>query len=166
MGNIGLGNIYYSVDGAGIGADIFRSAQTHAFTASGVSYASASALGLQSTDQITGLTVVDRDGDANTFSPGSGDAVVFSLGSGSPSLSSISITRPLNGNLALPADVFVADASGLSVLIRAEDIGLRTWTNSDALDGLSLEFELVPEPGATLLLLLGGVALGLRRARS
>jgi len=82
-------------------------------------YASASNLGLQPTDDIDGLCLVDR-GQTAHYDPGV-DSILFSLKAGSPTLAAIG---------ASAADVL---APGPSVRYRAAELGLQASDDLDAM---------------------------------
>ena len=155
------GSIYFSVDPASAGAyggppagepgNVYVAPAAPLYdTFVPAVYATSALLGLTSADDIDAL-VVFEDGLAGFTA---GDVVRFSLAPGSPSLV---------GFGASPADIIdVTGPGGIPAIVAtAASLGLLATDDVDSLDVL------VPEPGAGLLLALGGLLAGLwfRRSR-
>ncbi|MEM7394751.1 MAG: hypothetical protein AAF492_20655 [Verrucomicrobiota bacterium] len=161
--------IYYSlssitVTGGLSGADVLVSPRGDGYTAVGSMYASTAQLGLLPADEITSLQILDVDGDPNTYNPAGGDEVFFSLALGSPTLPTIPVIRPATANQSGPADVLSHSSAGLENRIQAETLGLDALGN-DALSGIWIEFDPLPEPGSFALMLMGLWVIRLKTRR-
>ncbi|MGI9517650.1 MAG: PEP-CTERM sorting domain-containing protein [Pirellulaceae bacterium] len=160
----GPGIIYWSVDGAAIGAPLSPYAAFSAadifidlgggYAGAPVLYAGSGMLGLAPTDEVDGLVVFDGGAPGVFDGP---DLMLFSLGPASPSLGGLGVT---------PGDVLLAGGGGagfLGVFAPAASLGLVGGVvTPDNLNALSV----VPEPASLGLVIgLAGCCL-IRRKRT
>ena len=119
-------------------------------------------------NDIDALVVFD-DGD-NSYSPGT-DVIVFSLAPGSPYIGTLD---PGGSGLVITAGDILVDAMTSmalygpgamtpSILHTAESLGLVTIRSGAPSDGNLNALDIVPEPSTWVLLVIGAIALLLRR---
>lgn len=145
------------------GADLFSSTGGVIST-----FATHTALGLAAGDDLDALVIADNgngtfDAASQFFdwTDESADMVLFSLAPGSPTLGTDDVVR----DLAIePGDILTfvtGPIPGVAIFIPAEDLGLLTVRSGDASSDNLNALDVVPEPAAIIMGLMGLAALGM-----
>jgi hypothetical protein len=109
---------------------------------------------------LTGLVIPAWDGtgvDTGSFTLGTVNSIVGTFGPGTDTITGLSIANPFSATFIseLVGEGGTFDMNSQSVYWLQESGG-----------NVTLNYSVVPEPASTMLLALGGLALGLRRRRS